>query len=82
MKLKLYLEQEQDRDLPLKGMQHFLSEFIERTLQGNFELHIHEAVKLIQSADNVLFVGIGNSGILAQYGAVFMPGKPPELKLK
>jgi len=69
VKLKLYLEQEQDRDLPLKGMQHFLSEFIERTLQGNFELHIHEAVKLIQSADNVLFVGIGNSGILAQYGA-------------
>jgi DNA-binding MurR/RpiR family transcriptional regulator len=69
VKLKLYLEKDNDRDIPLKSMEHFVSEFIERTLNGNLQPQIHEAAKLIKDADNILFVGIGSSGILAQYGA-------------
>jgi DNA-binding MurR/RpiR family transcriptional regulator len=68
VKLKLYLEKE-NKAVPLKSMQHFLSEFIERTVNGNLDLQIDKAVKLIKTAENILFVGIGSSGILAQYGA-------------
>ncbi|WP_078544570.1 MurR/RpiR family transcriptional regulator [Litchfieldia alkalitelluris] len=69
VKLKLYLKKGSNQEMPLKSMQHFLSEFIERTLSGNLESQIKEAARVINNADNVLFVGIGNSGILAQYGA-------------
>jgi DNA-binding MurR/RpiR family transcriptional regulator len=67
VKLKLYLEKE--KNPPLKTMQHFLTEFIERTLNGNMEVHLQEAAKVIKDAENVLFVGFGSSGILSQYGA-------------
>lgn len=67
VKLKMYLESEQTPSL--KSSQHFLYEFIERTLKGDFEGKIKEAAKLIAEAKNVLFIGTGSSGILAQYGA-------------
>lgn len=69
VKLKLYVEKQKQPSIPLKSMHHFLSEFIERTVQGNLDSHIHEAATAIAAAENVLFVGFGSSGILAQYGA-------------
>lgn len=67
VKLKLLLE---DQPAPkLKSSQHVLEEFFERTQNEKFENRIKEAAQLIAAADNVIFIGIGSSGILAEYGA-------------
>lgn len=70
VKLKMFIDESKSSDKKqIKSMQHVLSEFSERTLKGNLELHLHEASMLLNKAENVLFVGFGGSGILAQYGA-------------
>ncbi|WP_035323880.1 MurR/RpiR family transcriptional regulator [Peribacillus kribbensis] len=67
VKLKLYLEKEDT--IHLKSSQHTLTEFVERTLKGGFESYIQETAGLISKSNNVIFIGIGSSGIMAEYGA-------------
>lgn len=55
VKLKMYLEAEQTPSL--KSTQHFLYEFIERTLKGDFEEKIKEAAKLIADAKMCCLLG-------------------------
>ncbi|MCM2531335.1 MurR/RpiR family transcriptional regulator [Neobacillus pocheonensis] len=68
-KVKLKLELDKKEDIQLKSMQYSLSEFMERTLKGNFEAYILEAAQVIAQTELVIFIGIGSSGILAEYGA-------------
>lgn len=67
VKLKLYLEE--NPIVNIKSSQHSLSEFIERASNFNFQTIIVEAARLIAESKNVLFIGIGSSGILAEFGA-------------
>lgn len=67
VKLKLYLEE--NKDSRIKSSQYSLSEFIERALNGNFAENINEVAKLTADSDNIIFIGSGSSGILAEYGA-------------
>ncbi|MDR4946623.1 MurR/RpiR family transcriptional regulator [Neobacillus cucumis] len=67
VKLKLYLEENQATNI--KSPQHSLTEFIERTMNANFQSIVSEAASLISQSRNVIFVGIGASGILAEFGA-------------
>ncbi|MFD0051875.1 MurR/RpiR family transcriptional regulator [Actinomycetes bacterium NPDC127524] len=67
VKLKLYLEENKIR--MIKSSQHSLVEFFERTLKGDIEEKIRKAANIVNKADNVIFYGIGSSGILAEYGA-------------
>ncbi|MBA4492995.1 MurR/RpiR family transcriptional regulator [Paenactinomyces guangxiensis] len=67
VKLKLYLEKE--AHIHLKSTRHTLTEFVERTLKGAFESYIQETADLISKCNQVIFLGIGSSGIMAQYGA-------------
>lgn len=67
VKLKLYLEE--NPVVNIKNSQQSLSDFIERTLNANFQSLILEAANLIAASKNVLLVGIGSSGILAEFGA-------------
>lgn len=67
VRLKMHLETEKATDL--KNAQYTVSEFFERTLKGDIEKNIQDAAALINAADNVIFIGIGSSGILAEYGA-------------
>jgi len=53
----------------IKSPQHSLVEFFERTLKGELEEKIKNAANIVTQADNVIFIGIGSSGILAEYGA-------------
>jgi DNA-binding MurR/RpiR family transcriptional regulator len=53
----------------IKSSQHAAVEFFERTLKGDIEEKITEAASLVSKVDNVIFIGIGSSGILAEYGA-------------
>jgi DNA-binding MurR/RpiR family transcriptional regulator len=66
-KLKLYLEQKSTENV--RSAQYSLSEFLERTLKGNFESYVQEAARVVAESDNVIFIGSGSSGILAEYGA-------------
>jgi DNA-binding MurR/RpiR family transcriptional regulator len=67
VKLKMYLKEEKNTNI--KSPLHSVEEFFERTLKGNLEEEIREAVRAVTDADNVIFTGIGSSGILAEYGA-------------
>ena len=67
VKLKLYVNE--DKKTVINSSQHSVVEFFERTLKGDIEEKMKEAASLIAKADNVLFIGIGSSGILAEYGA-------------
>ncbi|WP_462412977.1 MurR/RpiR family transcriptional regulator [Neobacillus sp. Marseille-QA0830] len=67
VKLKMYLEKEPKTSV--KSSQHSIVEFFERTLKGDLDEKIKQAAELVTHADSVIFIGIGSSGILAEYGA-------------
>ncbi|MDY7220697.1 MurR/RpiR family transcriptional regulator [Halalkalibacterium halodurans] len=67
VKLKMHLEKE--KKAPIKSSQHAIAEFFERAFKGDLEERISEAAALVADAENVIFIGIGSSGILAEYGA-------------
>ncbi|PFH81713.1 MurR/RpiR family transcriptional regulator [Bacillus sp. AFS088145] len=67
VKLKMYLEEE--KRTFVKSSQHTLVEFFERSLKGDLEDKVKEAAIEINKAENVIFIGIGSSGILAEYGS-------------
>ena len=68
-KVKLKMQIAENRRTILKSSQHSVVEFFERTLKGDLEETIKEAANLVVKAENVIFIGIGSSGILAEYGA-------------
>jgi DNA-binding MurR/RpiR family transcriptional regulator len=68
-KVKLKLDLKENKKTMIKSSQQSIVEFFERTLKGDLEEKIHEAASLIIAADTVIFIGIGSSGILAEYGA-------------
>ncbi|OHX50836.1 MurR/RpiR family transcriptional regulator [Cytobacillus oceanisediminis] len=67
IKFKLYLQE--NKKTSIKGSKQSIVEFSERTLRGDLDEKIIEAAELINTADNIIFIGIGSSGILAEYGA-------------
>jgi len=67
VKLKMYMEK--NKRTIIKSSQHSIVEFFERTLKGDLEEKMKEAAIQINKAENVIFIGIGSSGILAEYGA-------------
>lgn len=67
VKLKMYLDE--NKDIKVKSSQYAVTEFFERTLNGNLDAAIREAASLIVESDNLIFIGSGSSGILAEYGA-------------
>ncbi|MFX3625169.1 MAG: MurR/RpiR family transcriptional regulator [Ectobacillus sp.] len=70
VKLKMHLEKSANENF--KSVQYALSEFVERIARGSFESYIEDSAKLIAEAENVVFIGAGSSGILAEYGARYL----------
>ncbi len=68
-KVRLKLHLQESKPLELKSMQHYMNEFFERTLTGPFEEQVNKAAEILASAVSIIFIGIGSSGILAEYGA-------------
>ncbi|MFC0274623.1 MurR/RpiR family transcriptional regulator [Metabacillus herbersteinensis] len=68
--LKMHLGE--NKKTILKSSQHSVTEFFERTLKGDIEENIRKAASLVTKADSVIFIGIGSSGILAEYGARYL----------
>lgn len=67
VKLKLLIDEKNEPSI--KSSQHVLAEFFERTQNEKFTSKLEEAADVIARADSVIFIGIGSSGILAEYGA-------------
>jgi DNA-binding MurR/RpiR family transcriptional regulator len=67
VKLKLLLDEKDETTI--KSSQHVLAEFFERTQNEKFTQKLEEAASIVAEADTVIFIGIGSSGILAEYGA-------------
>ncbi|WP_409300747.1 MurR/RpiR family transcriptional regulator [Peribacillus sp. SCS-155] len=68
-KTKLKIHIQQNKNTIIKSPNHSLIEFFERTINGSLDEKIRKAASLIKKAENVIFIGIGSSGILAEYGA-------------
>lgn len=67
VKLKMYVKA--NKQIVVNSSQQSVIEFFERSLKGDLDEKIREAAILISKAENVIFIGIGSSGILAEYGA-------------
>ncbi|MGD6967425.1 MurR/RpiR family transcriptional regulator [Rossellomorea vietnamensis] len=68
-KVKLKMHLNENRQTTIKSAPHSVLEFFERTLKGDIEEKIKQAACTISESENVIFIGIGSSGILAEYGA-------------
>ncbi|MGM0924110.1 MAG: MurR/RpiR family transcriptional regulator [Bacillota bacterium] len=66
-KIKLHLEE--TKKTTIKNIEHSVMEFFERISQGSIEENIKKAAHLVAESNNVLFIGTGSSGIMAEYGA-------------
>ena len=68
-KVKLKMQLKEKKKTVINPPQHAVAEFFERSLNDDLEEKMKQAAKLIAETDNVIFIGIGSSGILAEYGA-------------
>ncbi|MGM0904181.1 MAG: MurR/RpiR family transcriptional regulator [Bacillota bacterium] len=70
VKLKLLLD---EKNTPkVKSGQYVLAEFFERTQNEKFISKLEEAAEAISKANHVFFIGMGSSGILAEYGSRYL----------
>ncbi|MGN7942636.1 MurR/RpiR family transcriptional regulator [Virgibacillus sp. 6R] len=68
-KVKLKMHVQENKKPMIKSSSHSFLEFFERTINGDIEAKMKKAASIVTKADNVIFIGIGSSGILAEYGA-------------
>ncbi|WP_273851829.1 MurR/RpiR family transcriptional regulator [Guptibacillus spartinae] len=68
-KVKLKMQLNEKKKTVINPPQHAVAEFFDRSLNDDLEEKMKLAAKLIADTDNVIFIGIGSSGILAEYGA-------------
>lgn len=68
-KVKLKMQLEEQQGAGIKSSRESAAEFLERALKGDLEETVTKAARLVAGADSVIFIGIGSSGILAEYGA-------------
>ncbi|MCR6095371.1 MurR/RpiR family transcriptional regulator [Salipaludibacillus agaradhaerens] len=66
-KLKLYLEKAETKWL--NHSYESMNEFLERTLKSDYQAQLSAIADEIVSSSQVVFIGSGSSGILAEYGA-------------
>ena len=72
-KTKLKIEQETNQK-SVKTSHSAVLEFFERNVTADQEQLILKAAQLVNNADNIIFIGNGSSGILAEYGARYFSG--------
>jgi DNA-binding MurR/RpiR family transcriptional regulator len=68
-KIRLKMHLKENKKTMIRSSQQSVVEFFDRTLKGDIEEKVMKAAILVNQAENVIFIGIGSSGILAEYGA-------------
>lgn len=68
-KVKLKIYQQEQKPVIIADDKTIFMEFMDRVSSKKFQSDINKACQMIYDANQVIFVGIGSSGILASYGA-------------
>ncbi|MFZ5967234.1 MAG: MurR/RpiR family transcriptional regulator [Bacillota bacterium] len=72
VKLKLYIDEAKNKKIHRIVNANVIEEFMERSLKGDLNGTITKAAEMVMDYSNILFVGIGNSGYIAGYGARYL----------
>ncbi|MFS0752572.1 MurR/RpiR family transcriptional regulator [Oceanobacillus sp. 1P07AA] len=67
VQLKMYMNQTEN--LSFIHSTTSLTEYLERTMQHDYDQRIRTISQSIAAAQTIIFIGIGTSGILAEYGS-------------
>lgn len=68
-KIRFKIFQENHRKVPLKNDISIIYNFLKRASSEEFERNLDEISVVLEKAKNLIFIGTGNSGVMAQYGA-------------
>ncbi|MBM6614287.1 MurR/RpiR family transcriptional regulator [Desemzia sp. RIT804] len=68
-KLEIRRQSKQVQQQAVFDTKEIVDEFFNRTLSKDYNTQLDKAVELIHKANLVIFLGIGTSGILAEYGS-------------
>lgn len=71
IKLQLYLNEQRHEDYTAAVDETAYIDFLERSAQPMYRDKIKEAISLLQDKELVLFIGLGSSNIMAEYGALY-----------
>ncbi|WP_115346433.1 MurR/RpiR family transcriptional regulator [Listeria grayi] len=70
VKLQIYAEKQKKTKVDMSDETTYI-DFLKRTAEPQFKMKVKEAVKILRETELVLFVGIGASGVIAEYGALY-----------
>ncbi|WP_239256611.1 MurR/RpiR family transcriptional regulator [Listeria ilorinensis] len=70
VKLQLYAEKQKMAHIDMSDETTYI-DFLKRTAQSEYKNQLQEAVTILRDSELVLFVGIGASGVIAEYGALY-----------
>lgn len=70
VKLQLYLEEQKLAQIDMADETTYI-DFLKRTAQPEFKAQIQNAVEILRDRELVLFAGVGSSGVIAEYGAIY-----------
>lgn len=71
VRLKLYSQQETAKTTPAQVDPGMYINFFERVNKPDFQRSIQAAVKLLRQCELVLFIGVGSSNVMAEYGSLY-----------
>lgn len=70
IKLQLFIKEHRDASIE-KCDETVYIDFLQRTTQASYQNQIARAVELLQEKELILFLGLGSSNIIAEYGALY-----------
>lgn len=68
-KIRFKIFQESSKKIPLKNDSSILYDFLNRASSEEFEKKLDEISVVLERAKSLIFIGSGNSGVMAQYAA-------------
>lgn len=70
VKLQIYEEKQKQTKVDMSDETTYI-DFLRRTAELPFQSKVKEAVEILHETELVLFMGIGASGVIAEYGALY-----------
>lgn len=68
-KIRFKIYKEQARRHPLKSDNRIIRNFLERSDSPEFQENLDQVSDILERASNIIFIGVGNSGVMAAYAA-------------
>lgn len=71
IRLRIYLENEEQVQNILPIDTSVYTDFFDQITKPSFQNKVEKAIKLLREKEMILFIGVGSSNILAEYGALY-----------